>query len=72
MSKKILITGANGFLGSAITRVAIKKKYDIRVLIREESDTSNLDGLNLEVVKGDLREKHSLVDAVDGCDIFFT
>ena len=42
MSKKILITGANGFLGSAITKLAIKKGYKVSVLIRKNSNLDNL------------------------------
>ena len=39
MSKIILVTGANGFLGSAITKLAVEKGYKVNVLIRRNSDT---------------------------------
>ena len=35
MSKKILVTGANGFLGSAIANLAIKKGFKVSVLVRK-------------------------------------
>ena len=42
MSKKILVTGANGFLGSAITKLALKKGFKVSVLIRKNSNIDNL------------------------------
>ena len=42
MVKKILITGANGFLGSAITKLGIKKGYKVNILVRRDSNLSNL------------------------------
>ena len=42
MSRKILITGANGFLGSAITKLAVKKGYKVSVLVRKNSNLDNL------------------------------
>ena len=37
MSKKILITGANGFLGSRLAKLAIKKNLKVNVLVRKNS-----------------------------------
>ena len=71
MSKKILITGANGFLGSALTRLAKKKKFNVRVLVRDQSDISNLKNLDVEIFRGDLRDKYSINNATKGCSIFF-
>jgi len=42
MVKKILITGANGFLGSAITKLGIKKGYKVSILVRKNSNLINL------------------------------
>lgn len=71
MSKKILITGANGFLGSAITRKALDKKYKVLVLVRECSDISNLKDLDVQIFRGDLRKKDTIVDAFKNCQTFF-
>ena len=42
MVKKILITGANGFLGSAITKLGLKKGYKVNILVRSNSNLTNL------------------------------
>ena len=62
MSKTILITGANGFLGSAITKLALKKGYRVNVLIRRSSDIKNIENFKkkLNFFYGDLRDFDSL------------
>tara|TARA_B100000989_G_scaffold296381_1_gene279493 strand:- start:618 stop:1607 length:990 start_codon:yes stop_codon:yes gene_type:complete len=71
MSKKIFITGANGFLGFSITKIALKKKFKVRALVRRNSNISHLKKLNVEIVYGDLRDYKSLESAVKDCKIFF-
>ena len=71
MSKRILITGANGFLGSHIVSVAQKKKYKVRAFVRKNSDLTNLSKLNIEVYRGDLRDIETLKQASDKCDEIF-
>ena len=62
MSKTILVTGANGFLGSAITKLALKKGYKVNVLIRRNSDIKNIENLQKKInfFYGDLRDFDSL------------
>ena len=73
MTKKILITGANGFLGSAITKLGLKKGFKVNILIRKDSDTSNLENIlsRVNVFYGDLRETDSLDEAIKSSDIIF-
>lgn len=68
---KILITGANGFVGSAVLRLLIKQGHQVRALVRPGSDRRNFIGIELEVVEGDLTDTASLESAVEGCDILF-
>lgn len=68
---KALVTGATGFIGGNLVRELIKQDYQVRALVRKESSRRNIDGLNIEVVIGDLRDKSSLDRAVDGCDVLF-
>ncbi len=68
---KTLVTGATGFLGSAIVRELLKDGREVRVLIREGTPTDNIDGLDLERVYGDLRDKDSLKKALEDCDVLY-
>ncbi|MCH8262158.1 MAG: NAD-dependent epimerase/dehydratase family protein [Proteobacteria bacterium] len=68
---KTLITGANGFIGSAVMRHLLGVGHDIRAVVRPGSDIRNLEGLPVEVVEGDLNDKVSLVQAMRGCNAVF-
>ena len=68
---KTLVTGATGFLGSAIVREMLKDNREVRVLIRKGTDTENIDGLDLEIAYGDLRDKASLTNALKGCEVLY-
>ena len=61
---KSLVTGANGFVGSAVTRCLLKAGHEVRCLVRPGSDQSNLEGLPVEISEGDLRDVTSLKRAV--------
>ena len=68
---KTLITGASGFVGSAVLRQLIGAGHSVRALIRPESDRRNIEGLPVEVVTGDLTDRSSLDRALKGCSIVF-
>ncbi len=50
----ILITGANGFIGSNLCRFFLKKNFNVFGLVRETSDLHFLEGLNVQLIYGDL------------------
>ena len=62
-----LVTGATGFVGSAVARALAARGYRLRVLVRRSSDRRNLVGLDCENVEGDLNDAASLARAVAGC-----
>jgi dihydroflavonol-4-reductase len=68
---KSLVTGANGFVGSAVARCLLNAGYEVRCLVRPASDRRNLQSLPVEIVEGDLRSVPSLKRAVTGCDNLF-
>jgi len=68
---KKLVTGATGFIGSAITRELLKDGEDVKVLIRETSDTRNIDKLDVEKAYGDIRDSDSMKRALQGCDTLY-
>lgn len=63
-----LVTGATGFVGSAVARRLIAAGHEVRLLVREASTRDNLAGLDVELAIGDLRDPASLARAVRGCD----
>ena len=64
---RVLITGASGFLGSAVARKVLAAGYAVRVLVRSNSPHANIDDLDVEIVTGDLRDANSLSRAMQGC-----
>jgi dihydroflavonol-4-reductase len=62
-----LLTGATGFVGSAVARALASRGHRLRVLVRPGSDRRNLAGLDLEAVVGDLTHPGSLNGAAAGC-----
>ena len=64
---KSLVTGATGFIGGAVVRALLAEGREVRVLVRHGSDLRNLEGLAVERVQGDLRDRASLDPALKGC-----
>src|SRR5438045_6516077 len=62
-----LVTGATGFVGSAVARARLARGHRVRVLARPNSDRRNLAGLAVEIVEGALEDPRSLARAVAGC-----
>ncbi len=71
MSARVLVSGANGFVGSAVVRALLGHGYVVRALTRPTSDTASLDGLDVETVRGDLLDPASLERALEGCEGLF-
>lgn len=65
----VLITGANGFIGSHLVERFISEGYKVRGLVRKSSDLSFLKGMDLELTFGDVTEPQSLEGAVKDVSI---
>jgi len=68
---KALVTGANGFLGSAVARALLAEGSAVRAFVRLGCDRRNLEGLDVEVAAGDLTDRESLRRAAAGCESVF-
>jgi len=68
---RAFVTGATGFVGAAVARALLAEGWQVRALVRRESDRRNLATLAVEQVVGDLTEAVSLERALAGCDAAF-
>ncbi|MNK75540.1 3 beta-hydroxysteroid dehydrogenase/Delta 5--_4-isomerase [compost metagenome] len=68
---KVLVTGANGFLGSWLTRELVNQGHNVYALVRPKSDISELNGVNCKYLHGDVTDVHSLLEAFKGIDTVF-
>jgi dihydroflavonol-4-reductase len=69
-SSTILVTGASGFLGSAIAGALRARGHGVRVLARPSSPRTNLNAADV-VCEGDLRDRTSLAAALKGARYLF-
>jgi nucleoside-diphosphate-sugar epimerase len=65
----VLVTGANGFVGSHICEALLNRGFTVNALVRKTSNLSNIKGLPVKVIYGDLSDVTSLPDAVRGVDV---
>ncbi len=65
---KALVTGATGFIGGNVAAALRRRGYEVRALVRPGCNMTALQGLDVELAFGDLRERASLDRAVRGCD----
>lgn len=65
--KPVLVTGATGFVGTAVARALIAEGRRVRAIIRPSSDRRNVDGLDLDLRVASLEDPAALRDAVAGC-----
>ena len=60
----VLVTGAGGFVGSAVVRRALAAGYRVRATVRTPDVPTNLAGLAVDVVRADLRDAAAVADAM--------
>jgi dihydroflavonol-4-reductase len=67
----VLLTGASGFVGSAVARRLRTAGFSVRALVRPASPTGHLAGLDLDFVTGDLRDAEAIRRAMAGVRYLF-
>ena len=71
MSDIALVTGASGFVGSAVARALVARGLKVRVLMRASASRLNIASLDCEPVTGDMRDQASMAAAMKGARYLF-
>ena len=69
--KKALVTGAAGFIGSHVVHELLAKNVAVRAVLRPGEPTLNIDGLDIEIVTGDILDKAFIKKSMEGIDHVF-
>jgi len=68
---RVLVTGASGFIGMALTRHLRERGHQVRALVRPTSATVALENMGVELVHGGLANVESIEVAAEGCEVVF-
>ena len=63
-----LVIGANGFLGSHVTRLLVGDGHQVRAMVRPTANTIGIGDLPVQRFLGDIWDNDTLAEAMDGCD----
>jgi dihydroflavonol-4-reductase len=68
---RALVSGGSGFVGAAVVRALLAAGWQVRALLRAQSNRRNLEGLAVELALGDLADVASLERALTDCEALF-
>ena len=69
---RAFVTGATGFIGANLVRTLLEDGHEVRALVRARSDRSNLTGLPIQIIEGDLNDDISTLERLmEGCNVVF-
>jgi dihydroflavonol-4-reductase len=71
MTAAKLVIGANGFLGSRVTRQLVESGAEVRAMVRPRANTAGIDDLAVQRFHGDIFDTDVLRDAMKGCDVVY-
>ena len=66
MADLVFVTGASGFVGSAVARAVLARGFRLRLLMRPGSNPANIKGLDCEIAEGDMRDPVAMTRAMTG------
>ena len=67
---RAFVTGGTGFIGANLVRLLLQQGYIVKALVRENSCLNNLASLDVEIVQGDLNDRH-LAQQMSDCQVLF-
>lgn len=71
MSGRAAVSGATGFIGSAVVRRLLADGREVRALVEPGANTKNLDGLDVELVTADVCDHAAMTSALEGVESYF-
>ena len=69
--KNVVVTGASGFVGTELCKELVENGYKVKAIYRDESKTSELKKLGVELIKADICDKDSLDYAFSEVQVVF-
>jgi len=71
MTRKIFVTGANGFIGGRLVSKLVKRRYEVTCLVRDPAKAEALKTEGATLIKGDITNKESMRDGMAGAEAVF-
>ena len=68
---KVLVTGANGFIGSHLTKLLVKEQLEVVAMVMPGTSLENISGLNIQIVYADITKPEMLVGAMENVDLVY-
>ena len=68
---KYFITGANGFIGTALCKQLVRDEHKVAAYVRSPEKATQLNHKNIQLVKGGLENIELMMNSMQGCDGIF-
>src|SRR5215207_2262673 len=65
---RVFVTGGTGFVGKPTVRRLVESGHEVRCLVRQTSDSGELEALGCELVYGDVTDRASVLEGMKGCE----